>query len=123
MIPGVKIQMGGNEWIVPPLTLGQLRRLEPKIREMTQLGQDVRGLTADQIDAVGEIVAAALSRNYPDMTAERALDLIDTGNARDVILAVLTGSGLRQGEAEAVVRSNGATSMDFSPPPVDTAIP
>ena len=120
MIPGVKIQMGGINFDVPPLTLGQLRRLNPKIRALTQLNRDVSGITDEQIEAIGDIVAAALSRNYPDMTAERVLDqLIDTGNARDVILAVLTGSGLRQGEVQAVV-GNGVMSMDSSPPPADT---
>jgi len=119
MIPGIKISMGGQEWMVPPLTLGQLRKLESKIRSMTEVAADARGMSAEQIDSVGEIVAAALSRNYPDMTSERVLELIDVGNARAVILAVLTGSGLQPGEAAAVAKLNGAMSMDSSPPPAD----
>jgi hypothetical protein len=119
MIPGVTVQMGGQEWLVPPLTLGQLRKLEPKIRAMSEIAGDARGMSADQIDTIAEIVAVALSRNYPDMTAERVLDLLDVGNTRAVIIAVLTGSGLRPGEASAVTRSNGAISTDYSPPPVD----
>ena len=122
MIPGVTIQMGGNEWTVPPLTLGQLRKLNDKIASMISIGNDDVGITQEQADTIGEVVAAALSRNYPDMTIEKVLDLIDLGNARDVISAVLGGSGLRPGEARAVARGNGATSMDSSPPPADTAI-
>jgi hypothetical protein len=60
-----------------------------------------------------------MSRNYPDMTNERVLELIDVGNARAVVLAVLTGSGLQLGEAAAVARPNGAISTDFSLPPAD----
>jgi hypothetical protein len=122
MIPGVEISMGGREWIVPPLTLGQLRRLGPKIRAMTTI--DARGLTDKQIDAMTEIVATALARNYPEVTTEEILDLLDMGNARAVLEAVLGGSGLRRaapGEARAV--GNGATYTDSSPPPADTATP
>ncbi|HUE67183.1 MAG TPA: hypothetical protein VMP38_03300 [Candidatus Acidoferrum sp.] len=120
---GVKVQMGGIEYMVPPLTLGQLRRLEPKIRAMSDLPPDAGGISTEQIDAIGEIVSTALSRNYPDMTPERVLELIDVANAREVILAVLTGAGLKPGEAEAVTRPNGAISTDSSPPPVDTHTP
>jgi hypothetical protein len=120
---GIKIQMGGVEYMVPPLTLGQLRRLDPKIKSMRNVSSDGRVITAEQIDAIGEIVSTALSRNYPDMTAEKVLDLIDVANVSEVFYAVMTGSGLRPGEAEAVARPNGATSMDSSLPPADTPIP
>jgi hypothetical protein len=122
MIPGILISMGGKDWTVPPLTLGQLRRLGPKIREMTTI--DARGLKDEQIDAMSEIVATALARNYPKLTAEAVLDLLDMGNARPVLDAVLAGSGLRRstpGEARAVGNGVGVTSMDSSPPPADTA--
>lgn len=122
MIPGVNISMGGNDWTVPPLTLGQLRRLQDKIRAMTEIGHDTRGMTSEQIDTIAEIVATALSRNYPDMTSERVLELIDVANARAVILAVLNGSGLQPGEAAAVVKGNGIMSTGSLPPPVGTAI-
>jgi hypothetical protein len=120
MIPGIKLQMGGQDWLVPPLTLGQLRRLEPKLRAMADIPQGAQGMTAEQIDTIAEVVATAMSRNYPDMTNERVLELIDVGNARAVVLAVLTGSGLQLGEAAAVARPNGVTSMGSSPPRADT---
>jgi hypothetical protein len=110
MIPGVKIAMGGHEWMVPPLTLGQLRRLQPKLNDLT---------SADSLrimDAVCEIVATALSRNYPDMNAEKVADLIDLGNRDQVVKAVMGGSGLELGEGGAVARGNGVASTDSSPP-------
>jgi hypothetical protein len=117
---GVKVQMGGIEYLVPPLTLGQLRRLGPKIRAMSEVSPNVRGLSDEQIDAVAEIVSTALSRNYPDMSPEKVLEIIDVANAHEVISAVLTGAGLKPGEAGAVSRLNGETSMGYSPPPADT---
>jgi hypothetical protein len=131
MIPGVEVAMGGQNWLIPPLTLGQLRRLMPKVRQLTEIGAS---MGEPQIGVLVEIVAAALQRNYPEMTMDTVENLLDLGNAGAVLNAVLTGSGLKPrgnpvGEALAVVtpRSSpgmaGDTSTASSPPPVDTAIP
>jgi hypothetical protein len=134
MIPGIAITMGGREWTVPPLTLGQLRRLMPKVRQLSEIGAQM-GET--QIGVLLEIVASALQRNYPDVTPEMVEDLLDLGNAGPVLNAVLTGSGLRPranrlGEAAApgpdpgattpIAATAGETSMACSPPPAGTAI-
>ena len=139
MIPGVMVEMGGQQWTVPPLTLGQLRRLMPKVQQLTEIGSEM-GET--QIAVLVEIVAAALQRNYPDVSVETVENLLDLGNAGAVLNAVLTGSGLRSrerplGEAPApgpgpgAVTANPSTSpvaagdvsTASSLPPVATAIP
>ena len=143
MIPGVTITMGGRDWLVPPLTLGQLRRLMPRVRQLTEIDASMSEL---QIGVLVEIAAAALQRNYPDATAEIVENLLDLGNAGAVLNAVLTGSGLRLredrlGEASAPGLGPGATSkivdqrsveetrragdisMASSPPLADTATP
>jgi hypothetical protein len=112
MFPGVTIAMGGQDWLVPPLTLGQLRRLMPKVRQLTEIGASM-GET--QISVLVEIVAAALQRNYPEATADMVENLLDLGNASAVLNAVLTGSGLklrddRLGEVSAPGASPGAGS-------------
>jgi hypothetical protein len=134
MISGVAIMMGGREWTVPPLTLGQLRRLMPKVRQLSEIGAQ---MGENQIGVLVEIVAAALQRNYPDIGTDTVENLLDLGNAGPVLNAVLTGSGLKSrartpGEAAAPGSAPGATkpiaatagdiSMVSSPPPVDTAI-
>jgi hypothetical protein len=122
MIPGIEISMGGKDWTVPPLTLGQLRRLTPKLRLMSTIEE--RGLTDEHIDTTSEIVATALKRNYPEVTVGEVLELLDMGNFQTVLQAVLAGSGLKRaapGEAKAV--TNGATYTGSSPPPADTATP
>jgi hypothetical protein len=145
MLPGVTIAMGGRDWLVPSLTLGQLRRLMPKVRQLTEIGASM-GET--QIGVLVEIVATALQRNYPEATAEIVEDLLDLGNASAVLNAVLTGSGLklpdsRLGEALAPGIGPGAgstflrqasdpvqeraaggdKSTAFSPPSAVTVIP
>jgi hypothetical protein len=112
MIPGVTIAMGGRDWLVPPLTLGQLRRLMPKVRQLTEIGATMGEV---QIGVLVEIVAAALQRNYPDATADVVENLLDLGNANTVLNAVLTGSGLklhddRLGEVSAPGTGTGADS-------------
>jgi len=92
MIPGVSIAMAGQDWLVPPLTLGQLRRLMPKVRQLSEIDAS---MGEGQIGVLVEIVAAALQRNYPDVTNEKVEDLLDLGNASAVLNAVLTGSGLK----------------------------
>ncbi len=116
MIPGVKIQMGGQDWLVPALTIGQLRRLSEERKNLSSGDED------KVLAAVCTIVATALSRNYPDMTEQRVEDLIDLENRDRVVSAVLGNSGLKPGEAAAVTGPNGAPSMAFSPPHADTAI-
>jgi hypothetical protein len=145
MLPGVTIAMGGQDWLVPPLTLGQLRRLMPKVRQLTETDASM-GET--QIGVLVEIVAAALQRNYPEATADIVENLLDLGNASAVLNAVLTGSGLklrddRLGEVSAPGASPGAgsktaglpsdliretrtagdISMAFSPPPAAIVTP
>ena len=110
MIPGLVVAMGGEDWIVPPLTLGQLRRLMPKVRQLTEIGAS---MGEAQIAVLIEIVAAALQRNYPEMTPEKVENLLDLGNASVVLNAVLTGSGLKpdgaaMGEAPAPESTSGA---------------
>jgi hypothetical protein len=112
MLPGVTIAMGGRDWLVPPLTLGQLRRLMPKVRQLTEIGASM-GET--QISVLVEIVTVALQRNYPEATADMVENLLDLGNASAVLNAVLTGSGLklrddRLGEVSAPGTSPGAGS-------------
>ena len=140
MIPGVAVAMGGQDWIVPPLTLGQLRRLMPEVRQLTEIGAS---MGEAQINVLIDIVTAALQRNYPETTPENVENLLDLGNASAVLNAVLTGSGLKpggaaMGEASAPGTSPGAggpgdiisatvtrgeKSMVSSRPPVDTATP
>jgi hypothetical protein len=145
MVPGVTVAMGGQDWIVPPLTLGQLRRLMPKVRQLTEIGAS---MGEPQISVLVDIVTAALKRNYPEMTTDQVENFLDLGNASAVLNAVLTGSGLKPsgaavGEAPAPGTSPGAgntspgspsrmiseavtigeKSMVSSPPPVGTATP
>jgi hypothetical protein len=99
LIDGTTVKMGGRDWVVPALSLGQIRRLATKIEGLATISNM---LTGDQVSNVCEIVHAALSRNYPDLTLEQVEDMVDMGNMRQVIQTVMGQAGLvAKGEAGA----------------------
>jgi hypothetical protein len=127
MLPGVVIEMGGREWTIPPLTLGQLRRLTPELGKITT---HASMLDTEVIAAMVKVVTAALRRNYPDLAEESVEEVLDLGNAGEVLNAVLVGSGLRRsatsGERRAAalitppsmpMAADGTSSTASSPPP------
>jgi hypothetical protein len=127
MLPGVVVDMGGREWIIPPLTLGQLRRLTPELGKITS---HASMLDAEVIAAMVKVVTAALRRNYPDLAEESVEEVLDLGNAGEVLNAVLVGSGLRRGAtpgehraAALITPMDGGTSSTASSPPPSAIVP
>lgn len=53
-------------------------------------------MSDETVTAICEIVAAALQRNYPDVTIEMAENMLDLSNAGRVLNIVLTGRGKRR---------------------------
>ena len=91
MVDGVKIRMGGQDWIVPALNLFQMEKYEDAISSLSSLGT---AATKSQRDTMIEIVHAAMSRNYKDVTLDQVKDLIDMNNLVLVVQAVMGQSGL-----------------------------
>lgn len=101
LIEGVKINLGGDNYIVPPLSFKNLRMLQPKLGLLKTVG-DVP--TEEQTDAIAQIVLMALSRNYPDLTLDQVSEVLDLSNMKQVLPAILGVSGLvtTSGEEKAV---------------------
>ncbi len=93
MHDGTKVTMGGREFILPPLTLKALRSLGPKIKLLSSLA-DVP--TPEQVDVMVELVHASAVRNYPEITPDDLLELLDLGNLTEVFPAVMAASGLKK---------------------------
>ncbi len=128
MIPGIKISMGGDEWIVPPLTLGMMRRLLPQIMRLKDFGDGPEAASegGDEIAVIVELVTVAMRRNYPDMTPQKVEELVDLGNARQVVQAILTGSGLTPLGEERPAAMPSGISADYtasSPPAAGIPFP
>ena len=104
MIDGVKVQMGGMEFVVPPLTINSFRKLQTELRNLQEFPGGLPN--EEQFEAITKLVQAALARNYPEQTVESVGDLIDTSNMQAVLAAVMSVSGMKERQAgEAVSRS------------------
>lgn len=97
MVKGVRFEFAnGEEYIIPPLTLGSLELLQDKISAFQG------GVSKDSVETIVSVTLAALQRNYPDMTPEKVKsDLLDVGNMLDVFGAVMDIGGLKRKEQEA----------------------
>lgn len=115
MIPGKKIILAGKEYVLPPLTLGQLRNgaLE-LIKEHDKIVTE--GNSFDSFEIRGKIVVMALQRNYPDLTEEKAFnELLDMKNVNDHWLTCLGSSGLTPGEELAAAKTQENPSGTSDP--------
>lgn len=89
---GAAVELGGETYTVPPLALGAVKVLLPRLQA---LKVPESGLPdAETLDFMLEVIAAALQRNYPAMDAAALADLVDLGNIGPLFEVVMGGSGL-----------------------------
>lgn len=94
-VKGIRLLLGGRDWVVPPLNLAALEQLQE------QLARFSGGLDADSVALVLDATTAALRRNYPDITREQVADMLDVANMAEVMEAVMDVSGLKRQAQEA----------------------
>lgn len=102
---GLVVRMGGRDYVVPPLTLAQLRKYEEDLRKV----RDITPFSPlAEVEPAIRVIHAAMTRNYPDLTQEALEDILDLGNVMPAFLAVCamsglerTGEGVAEGEAQA----------------------
>lgn len=97
---GVAMQLGGETYVVPPLNLRKYKELKPQF-DVIKSEKTSEGLSDSYINAFGEIVCAALNRNYPEITVDRALELIDLSTMKSLYAAVMGVNGLVKSTGEA----------------------
>lgn len=94
-VKGIRLLLGGRDWVVPPLNLAALEQLQE------QLARFSGGLDADSVALVLDATTAALRRNYPDITREQVAEMVDVANMAEVMEAVMDVSGLKRKAQEA----------------------
>jgi hypothetical protein len=119
MYNGITIRIGEEDYIVPPISLGQLRNgLLAKMQEHDRLISDNKAFEA--MNLRGEIILAAIRRNYPDFPEQKLYDYLDLGNSGPVWLGILGASGF-MGEARAATATatvgTSSPSTEASPQP------
>lgn len=100
MIKGITIDLGGADYVVPPLSIGSLERLQDRIEAFEG------GMGKESVSLMVDVAEAALKRNYPDITRDSLVEIMDVSNMEDIFSAVMDVSGLKRkaidaGEAEA----------------------
>jgi len=116
------IALGGRDFEVRPLKLGQLRHLLDALDEMT--GKSGGTL----IEAAAKVVTAGLAPAHPDLTADALLDLeatleeLNAAVAAILRIAGLTPAGETRPVAgpEEIPGNNSAPSTAPSPPAAPT---
>jgi hypothetical protein len=89
MIKGVWMDLGGQIYTVPPLSLGAVEALQDRLASFT--GGDLK--------SVGTVIDAlhmALVRNYPEITREQVAEMVDLGTMQEIMEAVMDVSGLKR---------------------------
>lgn len=92
IIAGIEIDLGGEEFVVPPLNFKALRAHMETISGITT-GVP---LSSEQIDKSVAIILAAMQRNYPDMTEAELEERLDMANIKIILPAILGASGIKR---------------------------
>lgn len=98
MIDGEKIRFGSQDYIVPALNLKQLRTLSKKIDSVLKGNPSSDEEAQAQYDATIEVIQAALTRNYPEISMDFVETYVDMNNMQQVVLAILGRSGIKQAD-------------------------
>ena len=93
-IPGTLLNLGGVEFVMPPLNLDQVNQFQEAIKSLGQ-----KASPAENMEDALPIIQAALSRNYPDLTLDDLRGLIDMGNYTSATRALVTSSGFISAKA------------------------
>lgn len=95
MIPGIELELAGTVYIVPPLTLASMEKLQGQLSAFDGTMQP------DSVKTVIDCAYLAIKRNYPDITREQVAEMIDLSDMADVMAAVMRVSGIKKKEAGA----------------------
>jgi hypothetical protein len=100
LVEGVEIKIGRKTFIVPPLTFGLLKKLKPQLELLSTVDASATELSDDKMNAMVDVVHAALMRNYPNLARADLEDDLDIGNVPKIMEAITLNSGLKRlGEA------------------------
>lgn len=95
-VKGIPVELGGEQFVVPPLSLGALEQLQERIANFRgDIGDK------DQVATVIDAAHSALKRNYPELDRQTVADGIDVANMAEVFEAVMDVSGLKRKALEA----------------------
>ena len=106
MFPGYKLTIEGVDYLVPALSLGQIRNgVKEKLKEHDQAVAE--GKTFEVQLLRGEVILEAIRRNYPAFLQETLENNLDLNAVGKLWLVVLGASGFIEGEIVAATTTAG----------------
>lgn len=88
-VQGVELVIGYVEYVVPALSLFDVRRLAPQLKTMDLTSR----VNPENLLVLVDVAHSALKRNYPEITSEELEKQLDLGNMSRVFEAVMGVSG------------------------------
>ncbi len=88
--PGIVVSVGGNDYVVPPVSLGFLRRNPDQAAKVERGDSDISQAF------VVEMVCHCIKRNYPDLEDDAIADELDLGILPEFMLACFDGGRERR---------------------------
>ena len=89
-IPGTALNLGGIDFVAPPFNLDGMQEVMPLLKD----AKDELKTAEDVLRYSARVIHISLKRNYPDLTLDELLRLIDLGNAMSVLRTVCSASGI-----------------------------
>lgn len=96
MLDGVKIKLGGEDYLLPPLNLKLLRKFQAEVECLTDPAKVKElGFTEYSLKAL-PLLVANLQRNYPELTAEEVEERLPVAAIPTLINKMMTTSGFEE---------------------------
>jgi hypothetical protein len=97
---GTPVYMAGKTWTIPGLSVRQFKKYFPVLAKSADIPkdapiEDVSRMLNEALDERLPVILAAIQRNYPEVTEEQLLDMVDANNVPAIMKAISLGSGLR----------------------------
>jgi hypothetical protein len=93
MIRGTVIELGDQNWILPPANVATMELHADFFKGAAKGDLDAEG-AFDKLPVIADIVFRSLKRNYPDITLDFVKDHVDMGNMEELMSSVFSTSGL-----------------------------
>jgi hypothetical protein len=94
---GAAVRIGSRDMIMPSLSVGQARKFWPQILRLNSEGVTIEEVLSTMPSKFGDmvqIIHAALSRNYPDLTLTELENEISINQLRQLMMIVSGQSGM-----------------------------
>lgn len=90
LFPGTPIQIGNKTYVMPSLSLNGLIKAKPLFE-----GLDFQNIDEVTLTKMAELAHLGFARNYPELTVEVLMDLIDLSNIKEILETVVQVNGLQ----------------------------